>query len=82
MKNESLKSMKRLKLNGMASTYEATLTLPVNQHPTAHEMVAMLVDAEAQHRAHHKMELFLHSVSHRATPFFSSSHRLLTFAKN
>lgn len=61
MKNESLKSMKRLKLNGMASTYEATLTLPVNQHPTAHEMVAMLVDAEVQHRAHRKMELFLHS---------------------
>jgi hypothetical protein len=39
MKNESLQSMKRLKLNGMASAYEATLTLPVNQHPPAHELV-------------------------------------------
>ena len=61
MKNESLQSMKRLKLSGMASTYEATLTLPINQHPPAHEMIAMLVDAEVQYRAQRKMELFLHT---------------------
>jgi hypothetical protein len=53
--------MKRLKLNGMASTYEATLTLPVNQHPSSHEMIAMLVDAEVQYRAQRKMERFLHT---------------------
>lgn len=69
MKNESLQSMKRLKLSGMASAYEATLTLPINQHPPAHEMIATLVDAEVQYRAQRKMELFLHTskMRYRAT---------------
>ncbi len=59
MKNESLQSMKRLKLTGMAGAYEATLILPVNQLPTAHEMIATLMDAEVQYRDQRKMELFL-----------------------
>jgi len=59
MKNESLQSMKRVKLAGMASAYEAILTLPINQHPPAHEMIATLMDPEVQHRAHRRMELFL-----------------------
>jgi len=69
MKNESLQSMKRLKLSGMASAYEATLILPVNQHPPAHELVATLVDAEVQHRAQRRMELFLRTskLRYRAT---------------
>lgn len=69
MKNESLQSLKRLKLSGMASAYEATLTLPVNQYPSAHEMIATLVDAEVQYRAQRKMELFLHTskMRYRAT---------------
>ena len=69
MKNESLQSMKRLKLSGMASAYEATLTLPINQHPPAHEMIATLVDAEVQYRAQRRMELFLHTskMRYRAT---------------
>jgi len=69
MKNESLQSLKRLKLNGMASAYEATLILPVNQHPPAHQMIATLIDAEVQHRAQRRMELFLHSskLRYRAT---------------
>jgi hypothetical protein len=52
MKNESLQSMKRIKLLGMAAAYEAILGLPVNQQPTAHDMIARLIDAEAQHRRH------------------------------
>lgn len=69
MKNESLQSLKRLKLSGMASAYEATLTLPVNQHPPTHEMIATLVDAEVQYRAQRRMELFLHTskMRYRAT---------------
>jgi hypothetical protein len=46
MKNESLQSMKRLKLSGMASAYEATLSLPINQQVGAHELIATLLDAE------------------------------------
>ena len=59
MKNESLQSMKRLKLTGMASAYEATLLLPVNHYPSAHEMIATLMDAEVQYRTQRRMELFL-----------------------
>lgn len=59
MKNESLQSMRRIKLDGMASTYEAILTLPINQQPSAHEMIATLIDAEAQHRNHRRTELYL-----------------------
>ncbi len=59
MKNESLQSMKRIKLLGMAAAYEAILGLPVNQQPTAHDMIARLIDAEAQHRSHRRTELFL-----------------------
>lgn len=61
--------MKRLKLSGMASAYEATLTLPINQHPPAHDMIATLVDAEVQYRAQRKMEIFLKTskMRYRAT---------------
>lgn len=51
--------MKRIKLDGMASAYEAILSLPVNQQPSAHEMIATLVDAETQHRTHRRTELYL-----------------------
>jgi DNA replication protein DnaC len=69
MKNESLQSMKRLKLSGMAAAYEAALTLPINQHPPTHEMIAILVDAEVQSRSHRRMELFLRTskMRYRAT---------------
>jgi DNA replication protein DnaC len=69
MKNESLQSMKRLKLTGMASAYEATLSLPVNQHPAAHELIAVLLDAELQCRTQRRMELFLNTskLRYRAT---------------
>jgi DNA replication protein DnaC len=59
MKNESLQGMKRIKLNGMVNAYEAILSLPVNQQPAAHEMVARLVDAEEQHRSKRRTDLYL-----------------------
>lgn len=59
MKNESLKSMRRIKLDGMADAYQAVLSLPVNQQPAAHELVARLVDAETQYRIHRRTELYL-----------------------
>ena len=59
MKNESLQSMRRIKLDGMASAYEAILKLPVNQQPAAHELIATLVDAESEHRHRRRMELYL-----------------------
>jgi len=59
MKNTSLESMKQMKLLGMASAYEGALTLPVNQQPDAHEMIATLLDAEQQYRSHRRMQMYL-----------------------
>jgi DNA replication protein DnaC len=59
MKNESLQSMKRIKLHGMVAAYEAILSLPINQHPEAHEMVARLIDAEAQDRVYRRTKMYL-----------------------
>lgn len=59
MKNASLEIMRQMKLTGMADAYEGLLHLPVNQQPEAHELLARLVDAEKQHRAHKRMQMFL-----------------------
>ena len=59
MKNASLQTMKQMKMEGMAGAYEAILSLPVNQQPEAHEMLARLVDAEQQYRAHKRMQMYL-----------------------
>jgi DNA replication protein DnaC len=59
MKNASLDLLRQLKLTGMASAYEAALSLPINQQPDVHELVARLVDAEQQHRALRRMNMYL-----------------------
>lgn len=59
MKSPSLQSMRQMKLQGMADAYEAILSLPVNQQPEAHQMLATLVDAEQQYRSYKRMQMFL-----------------------
>lgn len=59
MKNASLETMRQIKLIGMADAYEGILTLPVNQQPEAHELLARLIDAEKQYRSHKRMQMFL-----------------------
>ncbi|MCL4110750.1 UNVERIFIED_CONTAM: hypothetical protein GTU68_009175 [Idotea baltica] len=59
MKNASLESMKQMKLEGMVSAYEAVLSMPINQQPDPHELLARLVDAEKQHRSVKRMNMFL-----------------------
>lgn len=59
MKNASLQTMKEMKMEGMASAYEAVLSLPINKQPEPHQMLAQLVDAEQQHRSHKKMKMLL-----------------------
>ena len=51
--------MKQLKLQGMATAYEAVLNLPINQHPNNHELLAHLIQAEQQSRSHKRMQMFL-----------------------
>ena len=69
MKNASLDTMKQMKLLGMAGAYEAVLNLPLNKQPEVHELIANLIDAEQQYRAHKKMELYLRlsKLRYRAT---------------
>lgn len=69
MKNASLEIMRNLKLTGMADAYQATLALPINQHPEPHEMIAHLIDAEKQYRWHKRMNLYLRlsKLRYRAT---------------
>ena len=45
------------KLGGMATSYEAILELPVNQHPNNHELLAQLIDAEQLYRSNRRMNL-------------------------
>lgn len=59
MKNASLENLKQMKLSGMANAYEAVLSLPIDQHPEPHQMLAQLVDAEQQHRALKRMNMYL-----------------------
>lgn len=59
MKNTSLESFKQMKLLGMASAYEAILSMPINQQPDTHELLARLVDAEQQYRSVKRMNMYL-----------------------
>jgi len=59
MKNASLQTMKQMKMEGMASAYEAVLSLPINKQPEPHQMLAQLVDAEQQYRTHKRMTMLL-----------------------
>lgn len=63
MKNATLESMKSMKLLGMASSYEATMQLPINQQPDKHEMIAAMLDAEQQYRAKKKMDMYIRRVN-------------------
>lgn len=55
----TLEQLKELKLQGMVRSYGATIQLPVNQHPEAHQLIAQLAEAEKQNRTQHKTQLFL-----------------------
>jgi len=55
----TLNLMQKMKLAGMASSYEAILDLPLDKHPDTHECIATIVDAELQNRAHRRTQMLL-----------------------
>jgi DNA replication protein DnaC len=55
----TLHQMQKMKLSGMASSYEAILDLPMDKHPDTHNCIATLVDAELQNRAHRRTQMLL-----------------------
>ena len=55
----TLQLMQKMKLLGMACSYEAILDLPLDKHPDTHNCIATLVDAELQNRAHRRTQMLL-----------------------
>lgn len=49
----------QLRLDGMAHAYAATLQLPAQQQPNAHDLLATLAEAETLNRQHRKSQLYL-----------------------
>jgi DNA replication protein DnaC len=48
--------LKELKLQGMATAYASILQQPLHQHPEAHDLIALLTDAELTRRSNNKTE--------------------------
>jgi DNA replication protein DnaC len=55
----TLDQLKQLRLQGMARTYEAILSLPVNNQPQAHEMIAQMAQQETEHKQFKRTQMFL-----------------------
>jgi DNA replication protein DnaC len=55
----TVEQLHQLRLEGMAHAYAATILLPSQQHPTAHDLLATLVEAEKNHRQNKKSQLYL-----------------------
>lgn len=49
----------KLKLPGMAKAYQAILSMPINQQPSPHQLMAHLTEAELQERTNKKTTTFL-----------------------
>lgn len=57
--NQTLEKLQQLKLFGMAHAYETTLALPAHDLPTAHELMARLVESEQLSRTHQRTQMYL-----------------------
>ena len=55
----TLQCMQKMKLDGMASSYEAIIDLPADKQPDSNECIATLVDAELQSRAHKRTNMLI-----------------------
>lgn len=55
----TFEQLQQLHLHGMAGAYQAVMALPVNQQPEAHDLLALLTDAETQHRSTERTKLYL-----------------------
>jgi len=59
MNQQTLQSMKHMKLTGMHTLYESVLDLPVDKQPSSHQLIAQLIDAEYQYRQDKRMTMYL-----------------------
>jgi len=51
--------LERLKLSGMKQVYSGVLSLPVQQQPGIHQLMASLTEAELQSRLHNRTQMYL-----------------------
>jgi DNA replication protein DnaC len=56
---QTTETLQKLRLEGMAHAYQSVLQTPVQHQPAAHELIAQLAQAEAQHRHQRKSQLYL-----------------------
>lgn len=57
--SQTLEQIKSLRLSGMYEHYKHLLTMPVQDHPDAHQLLAMLVQAEGLWRTNRKTERYI-----------------------
>lgn len=55
----TIDQLSKLKLQGMAKTYKAILSLPIQDQPSIHQLMAQMADSEMQQRNNKKTEMFL-----------------------
>ena len=56
---QTKKLLLELKLQGMAATYESVLRLAGQHQPSAHELVALMADAEEKYRIRKREQMYL-----------------------
>ena len=57
--DQTLEQLIQLKLHGMAQVYSTTRALPSHEGPTAHELLAMMVEAEQHSRTGLRTQMYL-----------------------
>lgn len=55
----TMDQLKQLKLSGMANAYQIVLSLPVQEQPSIHQMMARLTEAETQNRLQIRTQAYL-----------------------
>lgn len=63
--SQTLEQLKGLRLNGMFEHYKHLLKLPVQEHPDAHQLVAMMTQAEQLWRDNRKTERYIQQARFR-----------------
>lgn len=58
-KDSTLKQLRELNLEGMATAYESIMNLPVNKQPEGHTMLAQMAEKEYYYRSHKRQEMYL-----------------------
>jgi len=57
--DQTMEQLEQLKLHGMAQAYKATMSLPSHELPSAHELMAILTEAEQHSRTGQRTQMYL-----------------------